>query len=124
MKKLLVLVLCLSLTGCAWFESKIKDIKGELIGNKFEVSIYDNFGNNVLNIDADKVAVDENIVEVMIVNNDGTYSTAYEMSSVLSNTIDGDNMETVGNSVIYAEKGLKQIVNFTLPTDVLHQEEH
>ena len=27
-------------------------------------------------------------------------------------------METVGNSVIYAEKGLKQIVNFTLPTDV------
>lgn len=40
------------------------------------------------------------------------------MSSVLSNTIDGSNMETVGNTVIYAEKGLKQLVDFEMPKDI------
>lgn len=119
MKKIVMLMLCCSiLTGCSWFSSKIKDLKGELIGNKFEISIYDNFGNNILNIDADKVQVDENIVRVKSVNSDGTYSDTYEMSSVLSHTIDGDNMEQVGNSVIYAETGLKQLVDFELPSDI------
>lgn len=119
MKKLILCLLCcFMLTGCSWFSSKIKDLKGELIGNRFDVSIYDNFGNNVLNIDADKVQVDSNVVRVQSVNSDGTYSTTYEMSSVLSHTIDGDNMEQVGNSVIYAEEGLKQLHNFELPTNV------
>lgn len=117
-KVILILLSCFMLTGCSWFSSKIKDLKGELIGNSFDVSIYDNFGNNVLNIDADKVQVDENIVRVMSVNSDGTYSETYEMSSVLSHTIDGDNMEQVGNSVIYAEDGIKKLVDFELPTDI------
>lgn len=118
-KKVILLVMCcFMLTGCSFLSSKIKDLKGELIGNKFYVSIYDNFGNNILNIDADKVQVDENIVKIKVVNKDGTYSESYEMSSVVSHTIDGDNMEQVGNSVIYAEAGLKQLVDFKLPTNV------
>lgn len=119
MKKVILgLLCCFMLTGCSWFSSKIKDLKGELIGNRFDISIYDNFGNNILNIDADKVQVDSNVVRVQSINSDGTYSTTYEMSSVLSHTIDGDNMEQVGNSVIYAEEGLKQLHNFELPTNV------
>lgn len=119
MKKVIMLFLCcFLLSGCSILSSKIKDLKGELIGNKFYVSIYDNFGNNILNIDADKVQVDENIVKIKVVNKDGTYSESYEMSSVLSHTIDGDNMEQVGNSVVYAESGLKKLVNFELPTNV------
>ncbi len=119
MKKIILSVICcFLLTGCSLLTSKIKDIKGELIGNQFYVSIYDNFGNNILNIDADKVQVDENIVKIKVVNRDGTYSESYEMSSVVSHTIDGDNMEQVGNSVIYAEAGLKQLVDFKLPTNV------
>lgn len=117
-KVILLMMCCFMLTGCSFLSSKIKDLKGELIGNKFYVSIYDNFGNNVLNIDADKVQVDENIVKIKVVNKDGTYSESYEMSSVVSHTIDGDNMEQVGNSVIYAEAGLKQLVDFKLPTNV------
>ena len=118
-KKIIALIMCcFMLTGCSFLSSKIKDLKGELIGNKFYISIYDNFGNNILNIDADKVQIDENVVKVKVVNKDGTYSESYEMSSVLSHTIDGDNMEQVGNSVIYAESGLNQLVDFTLPTNV------
>ena len=118
-KKIILLMMCaFMLSGCSLLSSKIKDLKGELIGNRFDISIYDNFGNNILNIDADKVQIDENIVKIKVVNKDGTYSESYEMSSVLSHTIDGDNMEQVGNSVIYAEAGLKQLVDFTLPTNV------
>ena len=118
---LLVLVLLLavsSLSGCAWLDSQISDLKGELIGNSFDISIYDNFGTNVLNISGDKVQVDNNIVEVKSVDSNGDWSTTYEMSSVTTNTIDGNNMNQVGNTVIYAERGLNKITDFELPTDI------
>ena len=114
----LVLVMVTSLTGCAWVKNKVKDIKGELIGNRFDISVYDNFGTNILNVAGDKVEVDSNTVKVKSVNSDGSYSTTYEMSSVLTNTIDGSNMETVGNTVIYAEEGLNKLKDFELPQDI------
>lgn len=117
----LVLVLMLmvsNLSGCAWLDSQIADIKGELIGNAFDISIYDNFGTNILNISGDKVQVDNNIVKVKSVDSNGNWSTTYEMSSVTSNTIDGSNMNQVGNTVIYAERGLNKITDFELPTDI------
>ena len=117
----LVLVLMLTvsnLSGCAWLDAQLADIKGELIGNSFDVSIYDNFGTNILNIHGDKVQVDNNIVKVKSVDSSGNWSTTYEMSSVTSNTIDGSNMNQVGNTVIYAEKGLNKITDFELPKDI------
>ena len=115
---MLVLITLFSLSGCSWLDSQIKDMKGELIGNSFDISIYDNFGNNTLNISGDKVQVDANTVKVKSVDSDGNWSTTYEMSSVISNTIDGNNMEQVGNTVIYAERGLNKITDFELPTDI------
>ena len=118
LKSILILGLCISMSGCAWIGNKIKEIKGELVGNKFQVSIYDNFGTNILNITGDKIQVDNNTVKVLTVNQDGSFSTTYEMSSVLSNTIDGNNMETVGNTVIYAERGLNKIKDFEMNTNI------
>lgn len=122
-KRLVALVLVfvlsvMSLSGCSWLDSKIKDMKGELIGNSFDISIYDNFGTNILNISGDKVQVDANIVEVKSVDSNGDWSTTYEMSSVTSNTIDGSNMNQTGNTVIYAEEGLNKITDFELPTNI------
>lgn len=113
-----VLIFVSSLSGCSWLDSQVKDLKGELIGNSFDISIYDNFGDNILNISGDKVQVDANTVKVKSVDSDGNWTTTYEMSSVLSNTIDGDNMEQVGNTVIYAERGLNKITDFELPANV------
>lgn len=119
----IALILCtvlvsINVTGCAYIDTKIAEIKGELIGNSFDVMIYDNFGTNILNIRGDKVQVDNNIVEVKSVDSEGNWTTTFEMSSVLSNTIDGDNMNQVGNTVIYAERGLEPITDFELPTDI------
>lgn len=113
--KLSFTCLCLlMLTSCGLISNKVKEWKGELIGNSFTISLYDNFGNNILNIKGDKVQVNANEVEVSTLNEDGSYSTTYEMSSVLTNTIDGHNMETTGNTVIYAEEGIKQLYDFEL----------
>ena len=50
MKKIItVLLSCImlvSLTGCAMFESKINDIKGNLVGNGYTIDTFDNYGNN------------------------------------------------------------------------------
>lgn len=110
----MIIACVISLSGCAFLESKFKEWKGELIGNSFTVSVYDNFGNNILNIKGDKIQAEGNEVKVSTLNSDGTYSTTYELSSVITNTIDGHNMETTGNTVIYAEKGLNQLYDFEL----------
>lgn len=113
-KAIILSMVIFSLTGCGMISNKVKEWKGELIGNKFNISLYDNYGNNILNIKGTKVQVNGNEVEVSTMNEDGSYSTTYELSSVLTNTIDGSNMETTGNTVIYAEEGLNQLYNFEL----------
>lgn len=117
--KLLLSLLCgFMLTGCSWIDSKIKDFKGELIGNSFNISVYDNFGSNILNVNGTKVGLEANRMEVIGYDSDGTVSTSYEMSSVITNTIDGNKMDIVGNTVIYAETGLKELVDFELPNNI------
>lgn len=119
LKKLMIVLLCgITLSGCSYINNKVKEFKGELIGNRFDISLYDNFGNNFLNIKGKKVQVNGNVTEVQTVDENGSTSTTYEMSSVLTNTIDGKNMETVGNTVIYAEEGLKKLKDFSLPSDI------
>lgn len=113
-KSIITMSFIFLLTGCAFLSNKVKEWKGELIGNAFTISLYDNFGNNILNIKGDKVQVNGNEVEVSSINSDGSYSTTYELSSVITNTIDGSNMETTGNTVIYAEEGLNQLYDFEL----------
>lgn len=108
----------LSLTGCEGLNSYIKDVKGELIGNSFDISVYDNFGNSVVEVHGDKVSVNGNTVEVYGEDSDGETTTEYKLSSVITNTIDGNNMEQVGNTVIYAETGLNEIEDFELPKDI------
>lgn len=97
--KLLLSLLCVfMLTGCSWTDSKIKAFKGELVGNSFNISVYDNFGTNILNVTGTKVRLDAN--------------------KVITNTIDGNKMDIVGNTVIYAETGLKELVDFELPNNI------
>lgn len=108
----------LSLTGCEGLNSYIKDVKGELVGNSFDISVYDNFGNSVVDVHGDKVSVNGNAVEVYGKDSEGNTTTEYKLSSVITNTIDGNNMEQVGNTVIYAETGLNEIEDFELPKDI------
>ena len=119
MKKVIsIICCCLLLSGCSWIDSRIKDMKGELVGNSFNISVYDNFGANILNLKGKKVGLESNKIKVHGYDSDGSSSTTYEMSSVITHTIDGHKMDIVGNTVVYAETGIKQLVDFELPKDI------
>lgn len=116
-----ILCLCIlltSLTGCAWFSNETKNIKGELIGNHFAIDFYDNFGNKVVTMEGEKVGIEANYVESKSVDSEGTTSTNYELSSVITMTIDGNQVAQTGNTVVFAEDGIKKLEDFNLPSDI------
>ena len=120
-KLALVLTLCLmltSLSGCAWLSNQIKNIKGELIGNHFTIDFFDNFGNNILTIDGKKVGLEANYVKTSSIDSDGAASTNYELSSVVTLTVDGNQVAQTGNTVIFAEDGIKKLEDFNLPDKI------
>lgn len=126
MKKMFKKIICfmilcglmISISGCEFFESKMSRLKGELIGNSFDIGFYDNYGENILNVYGKKVSMETNYVKVKSKNSDGSTSTTYENSSVISITVDGSNMEQTGNTVLFVEHGLEPLVDFSLPSDI------
>ena len=72
------------LSSCAWFSNEMKNIKGELIGNYFTIDFYDNFGSNILTIYGEKVGLEANYVSTTSIDSEGSESTNYELSSVMS----------------------------------------
>lgn len=107
-------VLAISLSGCAMFESAINNLKGDLIGNSFNIETYDNYGSLTMVTHGDKVNLSGNRVKETIVTNEG-YGYKYELSSVMTVTIDGKEVETCGDTCIFAETGLKKELDFTTP---------
>ena len=106
------------LIGSAWFSNKVKNVKGELIGNHFTIDFFDNFGNNILTIDGKKVGLEANYVKTASINSDGTNSINYELSSVITLTVDGNQVAQTGNTVIFAEDGIKKLEDFNLPDKI------
>lgn len=111
-------ILCmLSLAGCgiaAW-KSKISDIKGELIGNSFICQFYDNYGDLFLTASGKKVGITSNIIKESSINSsDGSINYQYTLSSVITINIDGKQIQSCGDTVIFAEKGLKADAEFEL----------
>ena len=51
----LSLTLLLTLSSCGWLNAFISQLKGELIGNDYIITEYDNFGNPVLQVKGDKI---------------------------------------------------------------------
>ena len=106
------------LISSAWFSNKVKNVKGELIGNHFTIDFFDNFGNNILTIDGKKVGLDANYVQTRSISSDGAKSTNYELSSVITLTVDGNQVAQTGNTVIFAEDGIKKLEDFNLPDKI------
>lgn len=113
-----LVILMFSLSSCAWLSNEMKNIKGELIGNDFTIDFYDNFGNNILTIYGDKVGLEANYVSTTSIDSEGSESTNYELSSVVTLTVDGNQVAQTGNTVIFAEKGLKKLEDFQLSDEI------
>ena len=115
---LCVSLLLISLTGCSWFSNKMKNIEGTLVGNHFAIEFYDNFGNEVMSMEGEKVGLQANYIKSKSIDSDGTSSTNYELSSVVTMTVDGNQVAQTGNTIIFAEDGIKKLEDFNLPNKI------
>lgn len=120
-KKILKIIITLStvlcLSGCeiASLDSGVNDIKGKLVGNSFECQFYDNYGEKFLTASGEKVGMTGNIVkEATIDSSDGSTETEYALSSVVTINIDGKQIQSCGDTVIFEESGLKPDAEFQL----------
>lgn len=111
---LVVVIIVFSFSGCALFKSNLHSLKGSLIGVSYNVDFYDNYGAKFLNVTGQNIDIDGNIVEELGIDSTGGRITNYTLSSVITITIDGKQMESCGNTVIFSESGLKPDVDFSL----------
>lgn len=114
---LLLIAMVISLSGCdvAIFDSKVNDIKGQLKGVSFECQFYDNYGERFLTASGEKIGMTGNVIEESTIDSsDGSNATEYSLSSVVTINIDGKQIQSCGDTVIFAEKGLEPDAEFTL----------
>lgn len=108
-----IVVMLFSLSGCSMLESKINDIKGNLVGNGYDIYTYDNYGDKVLETSGDKISITGNKTETTSYDSDGSKITGYDLSSVITITIDGAEIQSCGDTCIFEQDGLNAEVNFT-----------
>lgn len=114
--------LVLALVGVLWFSSnvpgcstQIGELRGDLVGNSFVITTYDNYGQQTLKTSGKRVNLSGNKVKTSGYTETGVAFEQWELSSVITITIDGREMETCGDTCIFAEKGLTPALDFTTP---------
>lgn len=109
----LILVLVFVLTSCAMIKDRIGLFKGQLIGQSFNITSYDHYGNKTVELDATKVNIE-------LLENKSNIDESSEgfKSGVLELTINGKQMFQVGNTMIFAEKGLDMVEDFAMPEKI------
>lgn len=113
MKFFLPVVLLFFLTGCGKLGSVINDIHGSLIGNNYTIYTYDNYGDQTLKTSGKKISITGNKTKNISYDNDGKATTGYDLSSVITITIDGKEIESCGDTCIFVQKGLVPEVDFS-----------
>ncbi len=112
----LVIIVCLigtSIVGCAKIKDLVGKIKGDLVGQQFSISTYDDYGNKTLTVEGKKVTVG------LLQNSDNFDKKSSEFKSeVLEITVNGNQMFQVGNTAIFAEDGLDMVEGYDVPKDV------
>lgn len=109
----LLLVIVFSMSGCSLIRSRLNDIKGDLIGNGYDIYTYDNYGNLVLKTSGNKISMSSNKTKSLSYGSDGSTITNYEMSSVVTITIDGNEIQSCGDTCIFVQNGLDAEVDFS-----------
>lgn len=110
----MVVIISTSLSGCGILKSKINSLKASLIGVQYNIEFFDNYGAKFLNVSGDNINIEGNKVKELSVDSNGNIETNYSLSSIITIEINGMQMSSCGNTVIFAEKDLKKDVEFTL----------
>lgn len=99
--------LAVCLTGCGnLWTTALSKLKGELVGNNYTITSYDNYGNLTFTVYGDRIAMDCELDE------NG------EPSSYIDITIDGQEWQHVGGTLVFAQRGVDMITDFQTPADM------
>lgn len=109
----LVLVVAAAITGCGWagFGSSLNELTGSIKGNTYECQFYSNSGELFMTAEGKNIKMSPNIVDEYTYSGD-RWAITETMSSVITITIDGKQIESCGSTVLFVEKGLKPDVEF------------
>lgn len=102
------------LAGCEGLNSEVNDLNGSITGNTYNASFYTNEGEKFMDMSGQKIDLDSNIVEEETYS-DGSWGYTKKLSSVVTVTIDGKEVENCGTTMIFTEKGLNPDVDFQSP---------
>ena len=108
---LLIISLCLWCNGCGLLDNEINELNGAITGNTYNASFYSNNGELFMTMSGEKINLDSNIIKEPVYA-DGRWGYTKTMSSVVTITIDGSEVENCGSTVIFAEKELEPDLNF------------
>lgn len=115
MKKIIFMLLCFSLllTGCSLVDESFKEFKGELVGNDFTVKSYDNYGNLISKAIGDSVEL-STFNEQSFLDSLRSQEQDFQESgsSVIEVLIDGEQMISVGNTMLFVEDGIDYVEEF------------
>ena len=110
-----IVMLMAGVAGCARLQSGIHDLHGSIVGNEYNIDIFDNTGIRTLRSHGKKIDIDNNIVE------ERTYASATDewystktLSSVITITIDGKQLISCGDTCIFYDKRLTPEYEFYL----------
>lgn len=104
-----------NLHGCASIGSEVNALKGSITGNTYECQFYSNTGELTMTAEGTNIDMNENIVEERSYSSEGGWGTIETLSSVITITVDGHQINTCGDTVLFVEKGLEPEVDFTVP---------
>jgi hypothetical protein len=104
----IALCMAIGLCGCgtAVLDRIIGELKGELVGNDYQVFEYDNFGNQVLQVSGNKIAMSAEV------------DSAGEPTSYIDITVDGYDWMHVGSTLVFAQNGVDMITDFQIPETI------
>ncbi len=116
-KKIVTAVLIASLTviglsGCALFDNEVNELNGSITGNTYNASFYSNEGEKFMDMSGQKIDLKSNIVKEKSFSSSGEWGYVQALSSVVTVTIDGKEVESCGSTMIFAESGLNPEVDF------------
>lgn len=111
---LLGIVMLLGLTGCNWagFDNDIQEIKGSIKGCTYNCMFYSNTGERFMTVQGENISLSSNVVKERSYSEDGGWGYVDTLSSVVTITVDGSQIENCGSTVIFAQDDLEPDADF------------
>ena len=109
------LIISLSLTACAKLQSGVHDLHGSIVGNEYNIDIFDNTGVRTLKSHGKRIDIDNNIVEEKTYSSDSDlWLSTKTLSSVITITIDGKQLISCGDTCVFYDTRLVPDYEFYL----------